>query len=175
MKFSKIIILSLGVFMIASLFVSCKREIPASASYRTVNLTSTFQVFNATVKSARNYIYVDGTVLTGAAFAYQGVSPGTAYSYNIGAGTHTFTIKDTLPTTTQPVLTFNQTLESGKDYTIFTYDTLTSIKQMMVPNYIVVPKDTTSMLRFANFVYNPTPVPNVDVYSFRRGGVGGMG
>ena len=169
MKFLKIIILSLGMLYVASLYLSCTRETPQIASTRGVNYTSTVQVFSATVKAARNYIYVDGVPVSGAALAYGGVFPGTAYAFNVGAGPHTFLIKDTLPATTQVPLTFTQTLEVGKDYTIFTYDTITSVKQLTSLNYIVIPMDTTCMLRFANFVYNTTAVPNVDVYSYRRG------
>ncbi len=168
MKFSKIIVLSLGMLSVASVYLSCSKDTPKVAANRGVNLSSTLQVFNATVKAARNYVYVDGVPVSGAALAYQGVFPATAYSFNVGAGTHTFLIKDTLPTTTQVPITFTQTLEVGKDYTVFTYDTTTSAKQLTVLNNLVIPSDTTCMLRFANFVYNPTAVPNVDVYSFRR-------
>jgi len=60
-------------------------------------------------------------------------------------------------------------MEAGKSYTIFTYDTITSTKQATVLNNIVVPTDTSSRLRFANFIYNTTPVANVDVYSYKKG------
>ncbi len=69
----------------------------------------------------------------------------------------------------QTPLAFTQNFDAGKSYTIFTYDTITSVKQSTVLNNITVPKDTTSMLRFANFIYNTTAVPNVDVYSYRLG------
>ena len=169
MKFLKIIIPSLGILSVVLLFQSCNKETPRVAFTRGVNFTSTVQVFSATVKAARNYVYVDGVPVSGAALAFGGVFPGTAYSFNVGASLHTFLIRDTLPTTTQLPLTFTQTLEVGKDYTIFTYDTITSVKQLTVLNNIVLPNDTTCMLRFANFVYNTSPVPNVDVYSYRRG------
>ena len=169
MKFLKIIKLNLGMLLVASLYLSCSKETPGIASFRGVNFTSTVQVFSATVKAARNYVYVDGVPVSGATFGYQGVFPGTAYSFNVGASSHTFLIKDTLPATTQVPLTFIQTTAPGSNYTIFTYDTTTSVKQLTVTNKIVIPKDTTCMLRFANFVYNTTAVPAVDVYSFRRG------
>lgn len=175
MKFQKIIISNLLVMAVASMYLSCTRDTPAIAARSGVNYTSTVQVFSAMLKAARNYVYVDGVPVSGTTHSYQGVFPGTAYGFDIGASAHTFLIKDTLPATTQVPLTFTQTLEVGKSYTIFTYDTITSPKQVMVLNNIDIPKDTTCRLRFANFVYNPLPVPNVDVYSFRRGGVGGMG
>jgi hypothetical protein len=127
------------------------------------------QVFSATVKATRNYVYVDGVPVSGAAVAFGGVFPGTAYSFKVNSGSRTFLIKDTLPATTQTPITFTQSMDPGKSYTVFTYDTILSVKQLTVVNDVVIPADTTCMLRFANFIYNTTPVPNVDVYSFRRG------
>ena len=170
MKLIKLIILTFGIAALSSVYISCTKETPQIAPLVT-NLSNSaqVQVFSATVKATRNYIYVDGASVAGAAFAYGGVFPGTAYSFIVNAGSRSFLIKDTLPTTTQTPLTFTQNLDAGKSYTIFTYDTITSVKQSTVLNNIVVPKDTTCMLRFANFIYNSTPVANVDVYSFRRG------
>jgi hypothetical protein len=107
--------------------------------------------------------------VSGIVLASGGIFPGTAYSFKVNAGSRSFTIKDTLPATTQVPLTFTQTMEAGKSYTIFTYDTITSTKQATVLNNIVVPTDTSSRLRFANFIYNTTPVANVDVYSYKKG------
>jgi hypothetical protein len=74
-----------------------------------------------------------------------------------------------LPTTKQTPLIFSQNFDAGKSYTIFTYDTITSVKQLTVLNNIVIPTDTSARLRFSNFIYNTNAVPNVDVYSYRRG------
>lgn len=148
---------------------SCKREIPQLAPITTeFGDKANVQIFSATLKAARNYVYVDGTTISGAAFSYGGVFPGTAFSFVVNGGSRSVLIKDTLAATTQLPLTFSQTFDAGKSYTIFTYDTITSIKQTTVVNNITVPKDTTSMLRFANFIYNTVAVPNVDVYSFKR-------
>lgn len=170
MKILKLIILTIGVVTLSTIYISCSKKIPQVAPTQT-NLSNfaTIQVFSATVKATRNYIYVDGVPVSGAALAYGGVFPGTAYSFIVDAGSRTFLIKDTLSTSTQTPLSFTQNMEAGKSYTIFTYDTITSVKQATVLNNIVIPKDTTSMLRFANFIYNSSPVGNVDVYSFRRG------
>ena len=169
MKLLKIIILSLGVATLSSLFFSCERETPLIAvKSEDFSNAASVQVFSATVKAARNYVYVDAVPVSGAIFGYQGVFPGTAYGFKVTAGSRSFVIKDTLPATTQTPITFTQTIEAGKSYTIFTYDTITSVKQATVQNTIVIPTDTTSMLRFANFIYNPTAIPNVDVYSYRR-------
>ena len=149
---------------------SCTRDIPQVAlTDSTLAGSATVQVFDATVKSVRTYVYVDGTPVSGAAVAFGGVFPGSAFSFKVTPGTRTFLIKDTLSTSTQVPLTFSQTVEAGKNYTIFTYDTITNIKQSTVTNNIAIPTDTTSRLRFANFIYNTTTVPAVDVYSFRRG------
>lgn len=170
MKFLKLINLSLWTLVVSSLSLSCTRETPLVAARVTdFSTAASVQVFNATVKAARNYVYVDGVPVSGAALAYGGIFPGTAYSFKVNSGSRTFLIKDTLPTTTQAPLTFTQNMDPGRSYTIFTYDTITSPKQATVLNTIVIPTDTSSMLRFANFIFNTSPVANVDVYSYRRG------
>lgn len=169
MKRSKIFIYSLAVVAICSI-LSCTKEIPQVAT-TDLNFTNsaTVQVFSATVKAARNYIYVDTVPISGIALGFGSIFPATAYAFRVTAGTHTILIKDTLPATTQVPISFSEALAAGKSYTIFTYDTITSIKQLTVLNTITVPTDTSSMLRFANFAYNTTALPNVDVYSFRKG------
>ncbi len=167
------IISGLSFIAISCLYVSCTKEITKVATTQTdFSNSSSVQVFNATVKAARNYVFVDGVPVSGSAISYGGVFPATAYSIKVNAGTRSFLIKDTLLTTTQVPLNFSQNFDAGKSYTVFTYDTITSIKQTTVLNNITVPKDTSAMLRFANFIYNATAVPNVDVYSFRRGAAG---
>jgi hypothetical protein len=170
MKFLKNINLILWILPVSVLYVSCDKETPHIATPETnISSSATVQVFSATVKATRNYIYVDGTPVSGIALAFGGIFPGTAYSFKVSPGSRSFTIKDTLPATTQVPLTFTQTMEAGKSYTIFTYDTITSPKQATILNNIVVPTDTSSRLRFANYIYNTTPVANVDVYSFKKG------
>ena len=170
MKFLNKIILVFGVLAIAVFYLSCSRETPHIAPPQNVSDGATVQVFNATVKAARNYVYVDGVPVSGIVFAYGGVFPGTAYGFKLTPGARAITIKDTLPATTQTPVTFTQSVDAGKSYTIFTFDTITSTKQVTVVNNIVIPTDTSSRLRFANFIYNPTLVANVDVYSFRKPG-----
>lgn len=170
MKQNKIITLLILVVATSFVFVSCKREAPLTATIETgIETKATVQVYNATVKSARNFLYVDGTKISGPTFAFGNVFPATAFACKVEPGSRTFLIQDTMVTTTQPPLTFTQTMDAGKSYTIFTYDTLNSIKQATVVNNIEIPNDTTSRLRFANFVYNVTPVPAVDVYSSAMG------
>jgi hypothetical protein len=132
------------------------------------NNSSTAQIFGACAKMTRNYTYVDGVQVSGSALAFGGVFPGAAYSVRLTPGTHNILIKDTLSTTLQVPLTYAQVFDLGKFYTLFLYDTTASPKMLAVKNNITIPLDTSCMLRFANFIYNPTAVPNVDVYSFRK-------
>ena len=135
MKFLKKINLILWVLAISVLYMSCTKETPHIATRVTdFSNSASVQVFSATVKAARNYVYIDGIPVSGIALAYGGIFPGTAYSFKASAGSRSITIKDTLPTTTQVPLTFTQTMEAGKSYTIFTYDTITSTKQVTILN-----------------------------------------
>jgi hypothetical protein len=172
MKISKIIIACVALAATSFLYLSCSRDIPQVAPLdANLGNSATVQIFNATVKATRNYIYVDNVPVSGATLAYGGVFPATAFAFAVTPGTHSILIKDTttVPVTTQTPLTFSQAFDAGKTYTVFTYDTITSVKQVTVQNTIEVPADTTSRLRFANFIYNPaTTVPNVDVYSFKK-------
>jgi len=170
MKFNTIKIKGLWLATLSILYVSCSRDTPHIAPAESdLSNSAVVQVFSATVRATRNFIYVDGVPVSGAALAYGGIFPGTAYSFKVNSGTRSFLIKDTLPATTQTPLTFSQNMEATKSYTIFSYDTITSVKQKTVLNNITIPTDTSCRLRFANFIYNTTTVANVDVYSFRRG------
>ena len=169
MKFFKLNIFKLSLVFSAFAFSACKREIPQLTAKDTdLSTAATLQVFNATVKSLRNYVYVDGTPVSGAVFSSGGIFPNTAYGIKLTSGMHSILVKDTALATTQIPLTFSQSFDAGKSYTTFTYDTITSIKQLTVVNNVVIPTDTSSRLRLANFIYNASPIPNVDVYSFRR-------
>ncbi len=151
------------------LYISCTREIPQVANLDIdINKSATLQVFNATVKSVRNYVYIDGVAVTGAALGFGSIFPATAFGIKVTPGSRSILIKDTTVNTIQVPITFAQNFDAGKSYTTFTYDTLTSIKQITLLNNITIPTDTTSRLRFANFIYNTTALPNVDVYSFRK-------
>jgi hypothetical protein len=168
MKLLKIILVSLGAATITLSFSSCSKERPhVDNASSNIGNSAKVQVYNATVKAAKNYVYVDGTSVSGVTFGYGAVFPATAYSFLVNNGTRSITIKDTSTTTMQTPITFSQNFDAGKSYTIFTYDTITSVKQLTVLNNIIIPTDTTSRLRFANFVYSPNTLANVDVYSLR--------
>jgi hypothetical protein len=170
MKLLKIIIINLGAIAISSFYTSCNKETPKTAATQSdFSNSALVQVFSATITAAGNKIYVDGNPVSGAAVGYGGVYPGTAFAFELSPGARSFLIKDTLDTTHQVPLTFSQNLSAGKSYTIFTYDTITSPKQVTVLNNIEIPSDTTCRLRFANFIYSTASLPNVDVYSFNSG------
>ena len=170
MKLLKIIMISLTALIISAANFSCSKETPKVASTENdFANASLVQIFDATVKSTRNYVYVDNVPISGAAVAFGGVFPGTAFAFKVTPGNRNFVIKDTLASTTQIPFTFSEDFSAGRSYTIFTYDTITSVKHLTVTNNIVIPTDTTARLRFADFIYNSSSVPNVDVYSFRKG------
>jgi hypothetical protein len=170
MKLLKNIFFTLAIIAVIFLADACRKpyayiqEVDTDIS----STKATVQVFGACARVTRNYVYVDGVQASGSAFVFGGIFPGAAYSITLNPGAHSILIKDTLSTTTQLPLTFSQNFDAGKFYTVFTYDTITSPKALVVQNNITIPRDTSCMLRFANFIYNPTAVPNVDVYAFRN-------
>lgn len=167
----KIIILSLGALSVCFLYLSCAKNNPelVSPTDNDFNNKSFIQVYNASVGSTRNYVYVDASPVTGAPFAFGGTFPSTPANYAVTAGFREFLIKDTLSTSTQPQMSFSENFQASKYYTIFMYDTLNAIKQKTVLSNIVIPADTTARLRFANFIYNPVALPNsFDIFSVKR-------
>jgi hypothetical protein len=172
MRYFKTIIITSTI--IGFLLFSCAKEIPNVAKTNSeVNKLALVQVFDGIQKSAKNLIYMDGNHLSGAIIGLAGVYPTSTYAMGITEGNRTFLVKDTTSTTTQVPFTFTENLEAGKSYTIFTYDTITTPKKITVVNNIVIPTDTTCRLRVANFFYNANSIPNVDVYSYRKGMTGG--
>jgi hypothetical protein len=170
MRINKIIIASLlsGACFLASCEKEEEREIPEQ-----MNLSSKaiVKVYNATISSTRNNIYIDNIAITGTTgvYGFGAAFPNTVYGFIVEPGTRTVLIKDTAATTTQPPITFTATFEAGKAYTIFTYDTVNKAKGKMVETPIVIPSDTSIRVRFANFAHIHTgPSPNVDVFSKRR-------
>jgi hypothetical protein len=126
------------------------------------------KVYNGSLSTTRNYVYVDGKPVTGAQVAYGAVFPAGAstYGFLVQPGVRAFTIKDTLGTSTQPVLTFAQNFDPGKSYTVFMYDTVTAIKQVTVPTDVTPPAEGTAKVRFGHFAYLKAGVPSpVDVFS----------
>ncbi|MBE2229102.1 MAG: DUF4397 domain-containing protein [Chitinophagaceae bacterium] len=169
MKNLNITISVAGLLFSAAVLSGCTKTFDEKVSQqRNFSNSSLLQLYNATVGTSRNYIYVDSKPLNGAAIAYGGIFPGTGYGFAVPIGLKNFLIRDTLSTSTQSQLSFAENLQSGRNYTIFMYDTSTATKQKTVETALVIPADTTARIRFANFVYNPGIIPAVDVYSQNR-------
>ncbi|MBM3921753.1 MAG: DUF4397 domain-containing protein [Sphingomonadales bacterium] len=140
--------------------------------------SSVVQVFLTTVGASRNYVHVDGKLVTGSLLnttfsATSGYTaslfPAAGVGHNVPSGLRSFLLRDTLSTTTQPQLNFAQNLQAGAYYTTFAYDTITAVKQKTVQNNIVVPADNSCRIRFANFAYNGNAItPAVDIISLGK-------
>lgn len=172
MKTIKTYIAGLGLlaFAVAAL-VSCEKTFDDKlATDDDLNNSTTVQVFNAIVNSNRTQVYVEGQKISGAT-----ITQGTVFPLNpnpgfeVQGGLRPFLVRDTLSTSTQLPLSFAENMQVDRHQTIFLYDTITSPKQKTVIDNIQVPSDTTARIRFANFVYNPTGIPAVDIYSVKRG------
>ena len=166
-----IIKITTGCFVLGLLaLVSCKKETGREHSPEDTDYTnkSFVQVYNGIINSTRNYVYVDANQLTGAALAFNSTFPSTPSNVAIASGYKTFLVKDTLITSTQVPLSFAEVLQPKSYYTIFLYDSINNPKKKIVQNNIVIPSDTTARVRFANFIYSSTAVPNVDIYSLKR-------
>jgi hypothetical protein len=166
----KLISKIIALFTCISLLVSCEKVIedgtPMDANMTT---KARVQFFNAAVGTLRNFLYVDGFPVNGTTIAYGSFFPSSpSTSFAVPAGLRSFILRDTLSTSTQPQLSFAENFTAGSFYTVFSYDTLTAVKQKTVTTEIVVPSDTTARLRLANFIHSSNAVPNIDVFSYRR-------
>ena len=160
MKSLKIYTYGITSLLTVVLFISCTKSFDEkTVQQKNFSGSTIAQVFIAMVGAAGNTVTVDAVPVTGNLF------PTTGYGFALVPGVRAFTIAGTAP---QVPITFAETMQPGKHHTIFIYDTITSPKQKTVVDNIVIPTDTSSRLRFANFIYNPFAVPAVDVYSFNR-------
>lgn len=161
-------VLSMAV-LIAAGSGACKKEMGIYLPEQTdLSSKSYLKVYNSVINTSRNYVYVDNVPITGAGLAYGALFPSISYYSAIDAGSRALLIKDTLVTSTQKPVTFTSTFDAGANYTVFTYDTVTNTKYLLVKDNIQVPTDTTARIRFANLAFSTTAVPNVDVYSIKR-------
>lgn len=153
----------------ALVFTACKKEFNKVIGDNTDPDKSYFRLYNAALSTTRNYVYVNGVQVTGAAVAYAGLFPSTGHYTAVVPGGNQILIKDTLGTSIQTPVSLSAIFEKGKRYTLFTYDTLTAVKYKLVADDIVIPADTTARVRFANMIFSSVSIPNVDIYSNRRG------
>jgi hypothetical protein len=166
---NKIIFGATGLLMAGIAMVSCTKSFDSRLVSTYGNTASSnVQLFIATVGASRNYLVVDNKPVNGAALASGSLFPSVGFGFSVPTGMRSFLLRDTLTATTQTAISFAQNMEIGKSYTIFSYDTITATKQKTVETPIVIPADTTSRLRFANFIYNPNAISGVDVFSFNR-------
>ncbi|NOT50652.1 MAG: DUF4397 domain-containing protein [Chitinophagaceae bacterium] len=170
MKLTTILTACSSVIATAFLAVSCVKETGKEVALEQTDYSSKafVQIYDGTLSSARNHVYVDGARVTGTPLAYAATFPSTPSLFAVLSGFRAFLIRDTLVTTTQPQMSFAENLQAGTNYTLFMYDTVTTPKQKIVQNNIIIPADTTSRIRFANFIFSKTAVPNVDLFSVKR-------
>jgi len=167
------IIITWSAVLTALFAVSCVKETGKEVATEQTDFSSKafVQVYNGTVNTtARNYVYVDGNAVNGASMGYGASFPVTstpAY-FSITSGVKAFLIRDTLIGSTQPPMSFAENFEASKYYSIFMYDTGTTVKQKTVLNNIVIPTDTSARLRFAYFAYSSNAIPAVDIFSVKR-------
>ena len=156
--------------LVAGLAWGCVKDKGKEVAFENTTFAdrSYVQIHNGILNAARNYIYVDGNVVNGAALAYNSTFPSTPSNFSVANGFREFLVRDTLSTTTQVQLSFAENLQAGTYYTIFLYDTLTTPKKKIVANDIQIPTDTTARVRFANFIFSNVAVPNVDIFSLKR-------
>ncbi len=169
MKFFKILVIG---FLLpgTGLISSCEKELADPvAEVEDLSNTSYLKVYNAAINTSRNHVFIDNSKITGTALATGNIFPSTAFYSALTAGTRTLVMRDTLATTTQNVISFNPNFEKGKYYTLFLYDSTTAVKQKIVEDKLEQPTDGTARIRFANFIFSSSAIPNVDVYSFKKG------
>lgn len=160
-----------STLLIVLFLQSCTKEASSKLTTES-NFTnsSLIRVYVATVNADRNYVYVDGNPINGSKLISGSIFPAAGiYASSIPAGLRAFLVRDTLAAATQIPLSFAENMQVNKNYTIFMYDTINAPKQKTVETNYIVPTDTTCRLRFANFIYNPTIVPAIDIYSFKAG------
>lgn len=170
MKVTTILQTCSAVIASALLAVSCVKETGKEVALEQYDYSNKafVQVYNGTLTSTRNYIYVDGTPVNGASLNYGATFPSTPSNFAITSGLRAFLIRDTSSTIlVQPPMSFGENFQANANYTIFMYDTVNAVKQKTVTNSIVIPSDTTSRIRFANFAYSPFTIPAVDIFSVK--------
>lgn len=150
------------------ILIACeKASMPRANEITDLTNKAKVQVFNATPSSPGSFVAINGlTVNTTAAVTYGNGYPASVY-FLTEPGLSQFSIRPSTGTV-QPVLSFPNSLKPGMFYSIFTYDTINAIKQLTVESTLEIPTDTTARIRFANFMYSKTGMPNVDVYSTRN-------
>jgi hypothetical protein len=152
------------------MLAACEKEYKSILTEETkLDNTAFVKFHNAIINSSRTYIYSDQVPLNGAIVAYGGVFPALSPSYTaLAAGTRNISIRDTTVLSTHYPISFSAPMVSGNYYTIFAYDTLTAPKYSLIQDNIQVFNDTAARIRFANFPFSTTAIPNVDIFSQKQ-------
>jgi len=152
------------------MLAACEKEYKSILTEETnLGNTAFVKFHNAIINSNRTYIYSDMVPLNGATIAYGGLFPSLSPSYTaLAAGTRAIAIRDTLAPSTQYPISFNAPMTAGTFYTIFAYDSLNAPKYKVIQDNIQVFNDTAARVRFANFPYSTTAMPNVDIFSQKQ-------
>lgn len=157
---------------LASIIVlaACEKEYKSILTEETnLGNTAFVKFHNAIINSNRTYIYSDLVPLNGATIAYGGLFPALSPSYAaLAAGTRNIAIRDTLVPSTQYPISFSAPMIGGNYYTIFAYDSLNAPKFRLIQDNIQVFNDTAARIRFANFPFSTTAIPNVDIFSQKQ-------
>jgi len=152
------------------MLAACEKEYKSILTEETnLGNTAFVKFHNAIINSNRTYIYSDMVPLNGATIAYGGLFPSLSPSYTaLAAGTRAIAIRDTLAPSTQYPISFNAPMTAGTFYTIFAYDSLNAPKYKVIQDNIQVLNDTAARVRFANFPFSTTAIPNVDIFSQKQ-------
>jgi len=152
------------------MLAACEKEYKSILTEETnLGNTAFVKFHNAIINSNRTYIYSDMVPLNGATIAYGGLFPSLSPSYTaLAAGTRAIAIRDTLAPSTQYPISFNAPMTAGTFYTIFAYDSLNAPQYKVIQDNIQVFNDTAARVRFANFPFSTTAIPNVDIFSQKQ-------
>lgn len=146
----------------------CRKKANDVTPTRDVKEQAYVQWFNGTLNSTRNFIFVNAAQINGTTNSFGALFPTSSYAFAVYSGATGVVIRDTLSTSTQVAQNFVHYFEADKSYTIFTYDTITSPKRLVVENDHAYPDDSRARVRFVNLIYNPTTPPMVDIFSVNR-------
>jgi hypothetical protein len=164
-----IIIMVMG----SGLLIACTKDIKDTTPLvPNFNQLATVQLYNATLNTTRNFVYVNGSPILATPLVYtqttatNATHTGSGVVYALKPGTMNFLIKDTAAAATQPEFLFANDFQANRFYSVFTYDSVNSMKQVTVPTTITIPDTGTARVRFTNLSYLKGSVPPaVDIYS----------
>ncbi|TAG11824.1 MAG: DUF4397 domain-containing protein [Sphingobacteriia bacterium] len=163
----------LYLFIAVSAFIACTKNFDGRTAEQTSLAKKSYIRFYAgSLAAARNFIEIDNMRLNGSPLSMGGVFPGTstvtAFSV-IDPGLKTIKIYDSLITTIQAPLSVSQNFEGGQYYTIYSHDTSNAVKALVTNDIFNIPTDTTASVKFVNIIYSSSVIPNIDLFSRRKG------